>query len=290
MTHLSEDSDLIGKGGEGRASGRVIAWFSSGAASAVMTKLALTDDHTVLPVQCDLGRSEDKDNRRFTGQLHQPRRDEMASVTLPTLERPADILARYETALANDQIVQGEWHSEKDGRWLACALGVIGDAVDSPKHCPASVMPRWLAQMVPPFFDRQKLDDAKDWGLRFYKALAAVDGNVPFVTVHHWHAHTVCQLGIDAAEKRERDTAPHVALQALHLRALAGETISADEWRPVLKNADADADADAYAYPANAYAYAAANTYAHADADADAYAWKRLADGMIAAINSSVPA
>lgn len=45
---------------------RTIAWFSSGAASAVMTKLALLDDPEVLPVQCDLGDSEDEDNRRFT--------------------------------------------------------------------------------------------------------------------------------------------------------------------------------------------------------------------------------
>lgn len=45
---------------------RTIAWFSSGAASALMTKLALTDDPEVLPVQCDLGDSEDEDNRRFT--------------------------------------------------------------------------------------------------------------------------------------------------------------------------------------------------------------------------------
>jgi len=46
--------------------GRVIAWFSSGAASAVMTKLALTDQPDLLVAQCDLGDSEDKDNRRFT--------------------------------------------------------------------------------------------------------------------------------------------------------------------------------------------------------------------------------
>jgi hypothetical protein len=45
---------------------RVIAWFSSGAASAVMTKLALTENPDTLPVQCDLGNSEDEDNRRFT--------------------------------------------------------------------------------------------------------------------------------------------------------------------------------------------------------------------------------
>jgi hypothetical protein len=45
---------------------RVIAWFSSGAASAVMTKIALSENPRVMPVQCDLGDSEDEDNRRFT--------------------------------------------------------------------------------------------------------------------------------------------------------------------------------------------------------------------------------
>ena len=45
---------------------RIISWFSSGAASAVMTKLALSENPDVMPVQCDLGDSEDSDNRRFT--------------------------------------------------------------------------------------------------------------------------------------------------------------------------------------------------------------------------------
>jgi hypothetical protein len=45
---------------------RTLAWFSSGAASAVMTKLALAENPEVMPVQCDLGDSEDADNRRFT--------------------------------------------------------------------------------------------------------------------------------------------------------------------------------------------------------------------------------
>lgn len=45
---------------------RLIAWFSSGAASAVMTKLALSESIDVLPVQCAMGDSEDEDNRRFS--------------------------------------------------------------------------------------------------------------------------------------------------------------------------------------------------------------------------------
>lgn len=45
---------------------RTLAWFSSGAASAVMTKLVLADDPEIIPIQCDMGDSEDADNRRFT--------------------------------------------------------------------------------------------------------------------------------------------------------------------------------------------------------------------------------
>ncbi len=48
------------------ADGRILSWFSSGAASAVMTKLALLDNPDVMVVQCDLGDSEDVDNKRFS--------------------------------------------------------------------------------------------------------------------------------------------------------------------------------------------------------------------------------
>jgi hypothetical protein len=45
---------------------RTIAWFSSGAASAVMTKLAVADDPSVEPVQCNMRENEDADNARFS--------------------------------------------------------------------------------------------------------------------------------------------------------------------------------------------------------------------------------
>ncbi len=193
---------------------------------------------------------------------------------------------RYLAAFETDALTQGAWHTERDGRQLACALGVIGDEVNGPGDCPAQIMPRWLAQMVPAFFDRQSAVDAFAWGKQFTSELARIDGKVPFRVIHDWHANTVCQLGIEAATKRGRNTAPHEALKALHLRALAGEKIGADEWCPVLKSAYAYAYADASAY-AYAYADASAYAYAYAYADASAYAsayasaWKRLADGMV---------
>ena len=202
----------------------------------------------------------------------------------------AEYEARYKNAFEHGGLTQASWHTERDGRQLACALGVLGDEVKSPSDCPAQIMPRWLAQMVPNFFDGQKQDDAFAWGLKFTAALARIDGKVPFSVIHDWHANAVCPLGIEVAELRNRDTAPHKALQALHLRALGGEKITAGEWNPALKTAYANVNAYAYA-DAYTYAYAwvdaYANTYANANAYANAYAdaWKRLADGMVDALN-----
>lgn len=217
------------------------------------------------------------------------------SETLTMLDNPADVLERYEAALAGDHLKQGNWRdTAEDGRWLACALGVIGEEVNDPSDCPASIMPRWLAQMVPAFFDNQKEAEAKEWGLAFYKALARINGEVPFRVIHDWHASTVCALAIEVAEKRGVDPAPHKKLQALHAAARDEAKISADEWRPVLKDAYANAYAYAYAKvnaDANAYAnadadaYANANAYADAYANADANAWTRLANGMVEALN-----
>jgi len=46
--------------------GRVLSWFSCGAASAVATKLAITKHGSkCIPVYCDLRKSEQSDNQRF---------------------------------------------------------------------------------------------------------------------------------------------------------------------------------------------------------------------------------
>ena len=194
-----------------------------------------------------------------------------------------DYATRYKQAFETGALTQGAFHTERDGRQLACALGVIGPDIESAKDCPAQIMPRWLAQMVPAFFDRQRQGAAFMWGLEFTAELARLNGNVPFSVVHDWYANVVCPLGIEAVEKRGSDPSPHKTLQSMHLRALAGEKISEDDWQPVLKCAYANSYANAYAY---AYADADADAYADAYANADAYAyacandWNKLAVGM----------
>ena len=231
------------------------------------------------------------------------------------VQTAAEAFAKYREAYENDGLAQSVWNTERDGRHLACALGVLGEEVTSVRDCPAQIMPRWLAQMVPYFFDGMETADAKQWGLEFYEQLARIKGAVPFRVVHDWQANFVGPLAIETAEKQGRDVEAHKALADMQAKALGGTAITDDEWRPVLKAAfydlykwlyRANADAAAYVYAAaDAYAAAAADAYADAyayvnayvnananadgDAYADAYAYvnakrdriKRLAFGMV---------
>ena len=200
-------------------------------------------------------------------------------ITLPDtlVVDAAEAFDRYRFAVENRLLIQGGWHAEEDGRHLACALGVLGRPVDSASKCPASVMPRWLALMVPNVFDRLSFEDATAWGMALYEQLARLKGQVPFSVVYDWQAN--CVLEFWAGSLKKRKFSPEVlaeklaaveSLVALHRRHLAGETAPKAEWREVLRKVYAYAYADADAY---AYAYADADAYAYADADADAYAY-----------------
>jgi len=221
---------------------------------------------------------------------------------------------RYAYAYEHDALIQSSWHSEVDGRQLACALGVLGPEVKGPEDCPAAVMPRWLARMTPWMFDHQEAADAKAWGLAFYAELKRLDGKAPFSVIHDWHATAVGPLAIETAEKRNRKPELHRALMDTHAKAAAGQKFTADEWRPVLTAAFFDVYANAYANAgaaAGAYAYSISYSIAtelgaayaaseDGDAGVDAYAYataaerdsagykatiKRLAASMVAALS-----
>lgn len=217
-------------------------------------------------------------------------------------------------AFENDALIQCHWRVEQSGRQLTCALGIIGDDVDSHKKCPAQIMPRWLARMVQIFFDCQDEEDAFDWVVRFSSAIARIDGKVPFNVVHDWRANTMCQLAIRVAEKLGHDPAPHVVLQDFHHRTSCGEKITIDDWVPALFNvyspicrddrrARLRAIADSEIYTSDtiddAYSYINGNPCQnfhingtsqgnfYGCAGIDFNDWKYLADGMVDAINRS---
>jgi hypothetical protein len=188
---------------------------------------------------------------------------------------------RYTEYLHDGRLVQDKWHdTASDGRALACGLGVLGDDVSSPEDCPAAIMPRWLAQMVPWFFDNQSFEDAAAWGAQFYAELARLGGNVPFSVVFDWQHSVVGPLAIEWAKAKKGNVSAHTALAKMHFAALTGKKMTADEWRPVLKAAFFDIYKYIYRADANAYADA------FSDADADAYVKyrepiHRLAMGMV---------
>ena len=202
----------------------------------------------------------------------------------------AEAFDLYAAAREADLLVQGRWHDERDRRQLACGLGVLGPNVNGPGDCPASVMPAWLARMVPNFFDSMDFADAKDWGLRFYAELKRLDGVVPFSVIHDWQANVVAPLGIDWRTLKGQSTDAILKVQALHVRALNGDIAPRTEWFEALKPALRETYRSAYAN-ADAYANANADAYANADVNADVNAdakktrrqeaYKRLADGMV---------
>ena len=51
------------------------------------------------------------------------------------------------------RLVQGQWHTEKNGRDLACLLGAIHPNITSPADCGADLMPAWLAELTVVLFD-----------------------------------------------------------------------------------------------------------------------------------------
>jgi hypothetical protein len=78
---------------------------------------------------------------------------------------------RIITYAAEGRLIQHSWHDDGGGRDLACLLGAIDPSIDDPGKCPASVMPAWLAHMLPTVFDGLPNGRMLDRGLTFGKAL-----------------------------------------------------------------------------------------------------------------------
>lgn len=82
---------------------------------------------------------------------------------------PQDASRRVLEFAHDNRLVQGSWHTEQDGRQLACMLGAMGNGIviDAADKCPAELMPAWLAHLVVELFDGQPRDSAIAWAVRF---------------------------------------------------------------------------------------------------------------------------
>lgn len=63
-------------------------------------------------------------------------------------------IALAKRAHAEDRIMQGSWRGrDGQGRELVCALAAFGPDINGAGDCPAELMPRWLAELVPTLDD-----------------------------------------------------------------------------------------------------------------------------------------
>jgi hypothetical protein len=221
----------------------------------------------------------------------------------------AEALERFERASADDLARKYFYEGNTPRLRPSGILRVLGDELNGPSDCPPQIMPLWLAKAADTLFDASLIQaapmfpdgSAKTWGLRFYGELKRLDGKVPFSVIHDWHANTIGPLVVEFSGRREPnpwlgEDGPK-ALEDMHVAALAGRQIAANEWRPVLRDAfrhihargrlgpavtitkrytldeTIAMSADAYA---NAYGKRNAEMFAHAhwnsDAGLDAYA------------------
>jgi hypothetical protein len=90
-----------------------------------------------------------------------------------TLDYACDQIARF----ANEgRLIEGQWHSNRDGRELACIYGSISPNINSSYDCPTALGPRWLIKLVMYVFDGLPAGTHNDYGLRFAQALRKTSG------------------------------------------------------------------------------------------------------------------
>jgi hypothetical protein len=172
------------------------------------------------------------------------------SQTLTPIYTPAEALARFKYAIKHKRLKQKTWHrTDAKGRWIVCALSILGPNVNSAQQCPASIMPVWVAQLVPIFFDNQSFSVAVNWGLQLYTELDRLNGIVAEDNFEKWRTLSKKLLKLEA---------------------------KADAYAEAYANAYAEAYANGYAY-GYAYSYADANAYAEAYANANA----KMAEALI---------
>jgi hypothetical protein len=181
-------------------------------------------------------------------------------------------IAGAELALKEGRIIQNAWRQQDDGgkgkgpgRELVCALAAFGPDINGSADCPADLMPRWLAELIPtlddgiafadvPWFMGELLQRAKRWSKLDDAAWERIRNAYLIMTIRQ---------AVSAAEPSQPDPKP--AYWAQVVDATNGVIAAIEQGVP----AAADA-ARAAAYAAHAAAYAAADA-----ARAAAYASSR---------------
>ncbi|UNK79763.1 hypothetical protein MNQ96_01320 [Sphingopyxis granuli] len=189
-----------------------------------------------------------------------------------TVQQRIDMAAR---AHAEGRIIQGAWRKGGDrdggGRELVCALAAFGPDINDASNCPADLMPRWLAHLVP------RLDD----GIR-HKDVPWFSGEL-IARARRWH-----ELDTDAWDRIRTGFMVFAVEDAVRTAEAVQPSPKPDYWQKVadacagvvtaLKSGEGLAEARAEAAAAAAAAAeAAAARWAAAEAAAAAAAARWVA-------------
>jgi hypothetical protein len=88
----------------------------------------------------------------------------------------AEAANNIERFARENRLVQNTWHrTAPDGREIACLLGAIHPAIDSPHACPATVMPKWLAELTVVLFDKLPRNDIHNRALAYAMSMRTWD-------------------------------------------------------------------------------------------------------------------
>jgi hypothetical protein len=187
-----------------------------------------------------------------------------------TYQIPPDALARFNDMVNTGRIIRGQWQStDAQGRETACLLGALGSEITDTKHCPASYMPSWLAELTPAIDDNTS---DENWPL-IIKRYANLANQWHVLDEAAWERVKWKTIDASLIVAEPHDTHNVVApVRVLIKRQLSGDPPMQDEWEAAWSAAAAAEARAAAAWAAEAEARAAAAAAAAAAAEARA-AW-----------------
>ena len=178
------------------------------------------------------------------------------------------------TYLAEGRLIQKGWHTEREGKHMACLLGAAG--FSSIRECPAELMPQWLAACTVTLFDGLAQTDCPQIARRYgemVKRWSVLTPDAWNAVLSRWLIRLIDQA-VEAVPAYAKKQPYWAAVESACAQSTAA--ISSGD------KAAAYAATDA----AYAAAYAAADAAAQAaDAAADAALFKSLLDEIENEIN-----
>jgi hypothetical protein len=147
-----------------------------------------------------------------------------------------------ESMIAENRVIRGNWvGTDAQGRETACLLAAISVDVRknlSPRHCPADIMPPWLAHLTPFIDDRGSLEAWPGVIRRYAKLAARWHVLTPEAWQRaEWRCKRASVIEAKSHTKNVRSVLVCDKVIALLDRAINGTTPPTEEWEAARKEA-----------------------------------------------------